>query len=70
MKKKFNVMERYNVPLYEEDKFRQLFDNINCTKNNFKAEVDIYISRHSARFDTASTYLSTVISRLFPETQP
>ena len=29
-KQKFDAMENYNVPLYEEDKVRQLLDNINC----------------------------------------
>ena len=45
-------------------------DNINYPSNDLKTEVNIYISSHSARFETASTHLSTVMSRLFPETHP
>ena len=30
MKQTFNVLENYKVPLYEEDKVRQLLNNINC----------------------------------------
>ena len=68
IKKSFNVLENYNVPLYEEDKVRQILDNINCPNNYLETEVNICISSHSASFDTASTYLSTVVSRLFPAT--
>ena len=69
-KQKFNVIENYKVPLYEEDKARQLLDNTNCPKNYLKTEVNICRSSHSASSKTSSTYLSTVISRLFPETHP
>ena len=62
MKQTFNVLDNYNVPLYEEDKFRQLLDNINCPKNDFKTEVNICRYIHSDSFEKASTYLSRVIS--------
>ena len=55
MKQIFNMLENYNVPLYEEDKFRQLLDNINFPNNYLKTEVNICISSHSASFDTDST---------------
>ena len=29
-KQKFNMLENYNVPLYDEDKVRKILDNINC----------------------------------------
>ena len=35
MKQKMNVLDHYNVPLYEEDKVRQLLDNINFPKQLF-----------------------------------
>ena len=38
--------------------------------NDLKTEVNICISKHIAIFETVSTYLSTVISRLLPATQP
>ena len=66
----FNELGDYNVPLYEEYKVRQLLDKINCPNNNLKTGVNIFRSSHSDSFKTASTYLSTVISCLFPETEP
>ena len=36
MKQTFNVIENYNVSLYEEYKFRQLLDNSNGPNNDFK----------------------------------
>ena len=32
MKKTFNVLDNYNVTLYDKDKVRKLMDNINCLK--------------------------------------
>ena len=69
-KKTFNVLENYNVPLYEEDKVRQFLNKINSSKKYLKTEANICRSSHSASFETASTYLSIIISRLFPVTQP
>ena len=69
MKQTFNVIDDYNVPLYEEDKVRQLLDEINGLNNNLKNEVDICRAIHSSSFKTASTHLSTFISHLFPENQ-
>ena len=70
MKQTFNVIENYIVPLYEEEKFGKLLDNINFPKNDLKTEVNICRSSHSSIFETASTYLSTVISHILPVTQP
>ena len=36
MKQTFNVLDNYNVPLYEEDKVGQILDNINCPKTIWK----------------------------------
>ena len=69
MKQPFNVLENYIVPLYEEDTVRQILDNINCPNNNMKTEINVCISIHSDSFDIDSTYLSTVISPLFPANQ-
>ena len=66
MRQKFNVLDNYDVPLYEEDKVRQHLDNINCPNKKLKTEFNICISVYSDSFETASTYLSIVISRLFP----
>ena len=70
MKYTFDVLDNYIVSLFEEEKFRQLLDNINSTNKDLKTEVNIYRSIHSASFEIASTYLSTVISHLFPATHP
>ena len=69
MKQTFNVLDNYNVPLYEEETFRQLLDNINSPNKYLKTEVNICISGHSASFHKDSTYPSTVTSRLLRETQ-
>ena len=66
----FNMLENCNVPLYEEDKVKQLLDHINFPNKYLKTEVNIFRSSHSASFETALTYISTVISHLFPATQP
>ena len=70
MKQNVNVLENNNVPLYEEEKVGQLSDNISCSNKNLKTEVNTCRFSHSASFKKTSTYLSTVISRLFPGTQP
>ena len=70
MKQTFNVIENYNIPLYEEYKVRQLLNNINSTNNDLKTDVDICIYSHSACSKTAYKYLSTFISCLLPATQP
>ena len=70
MKQTFNVLENDNVTLYEEGKFSKFLDNINSLNNNLKTEVNIYRSNHIYSFQKASTYLSTVILHLFPDTQP
>ena len=64
------MIYNYNVHLYEENKVSQLLDKINCSNNDLKTEVNICRSSHSASFNTASTYLSTVISRHLPYTHP
>ena len=78
-KKKLNVLDNYNVPLYEKDKVRQLLDNINCPNNDLKTKVIICISIHSDIFRdsfhitingyiTPFTSESYIIRRVFTET--
>ena len=57
IKQTFNVIDNYNVPLYEEEKVRKILDNTNRPNNYLKAEFKICRSSHSARFETASIYL-------------
>ena len=58
-KQTYNVLENYNVPLYEEDKVGQLLDNINCPNHYLKFDVKINRYIHSASLETAFRYLST-----------
>ena len=69
MKQGLNVLKNYNKPLYEEDNFSPFLDNIVFQNNDLKIEVNICRSIHSASFDTSTTYLLTVILRLFAEIQ-
>ena len=55
MKQTYNFLNNCNFPLFEEDKVRQLMDNINSPNNDLKTEVNICRSGHSARSDTDST---------------
>ena len=68
-KQKFNLLQNYNSPIYKVEKFRQPLDKINSPNKDFKTEVNICVSNHSATFETDYIYLSTVISRLLPATQ-
>ena len=70
LKSCFNVLQKYNVPVYEEEKVQRLLDNINCPNQELKTEVSICRSSHSDTFDQAATYIATVVSRLFPNAQP
>ena len=61
MRQTFNAIKDYNVTLYKEEIFRQILDKINCQDKYLITEVNICRSIQSASFETASTYLSTVI---------
>ena len=62
----FNVLEKYFVPLYEEQMVNNLLDQIMSPKTELKTEVNICRSSHSSTFFKASTYLSTVVTRIYP----
>ena len=69
MKQTLNVLDNYNITLYEDEKVRKLLDNINCPTKYLKTEVNICRSSHIYSFKKSSTYLPTVLSCLLPPTQ-
>jgi hypothetical protein len=66
MKRCFDILEKYGVPYYEEDKVKLLLDRIQTSHAEVKTQVSICRSNHAASFVDASTYMSKEISRIFP----
>ena len=66
----FNLLEKYDVPLYEEQMVKNLLDHIMSPNTDFKTEVNICRSSHSYTFVKASTYLSTVVAIIYPYARP
>jgi hypothetical protein len=66
MKKCFDVLEKYQVPYYEEDKVKLLLDKIQNNNGEVKTQVSICRASYSTTFVETSTYMSREISRIFP----
>ena len=66
----FNVLEKYNVPLYEDQVFENLLDQIMSPNIELKTEVNICSSSHLSTFVKSSTYLYTVVSIIYPYANP
>jgi hypothetical protein len=66
LKKCFDVLEKYQVPYYEEDKVKLLLDRIQNNHGEVKTQVSICRANYSGSFVQASTYMSREISRIFP----
>ena len=66
----FNVLEKYCVPLYEEQMVDNILYKIMSTNIELNTEVNIFRSSHLSIFVKASTYLSTVVARLYPFSNP
>ena len=66
----FNVLEKYSVPLYKDQMVEHLLDHIMSPNTELNTEVTIFRSPHSSTFVKASTYLSTVVTRLYPYSNP
>ena len=60
------MLEKYGVPLYKEQMVEHLLDPIMSPNTELKTEVNICRSSHWSTFFKASTYLSTVVTRLYP----
>ena len=66
----FNLLEKYNFPVYEKDKVNYLLNKIQCPDKDFQMTVSICRSSHSNNFIQASTYLQTEVAKIFLESQP
>lgn len=67
MKRCFDVLEKYQVPYYEEDKVKLLLNKIQSNHEEVKAQVSMICrASYSATFVAASTYMSTEISWIVP----
>jgi hypothetical protein len=66
LKKCFDVLEKYSVPYYEEDKVKLLLDRIQCNHAEVKTQVSICRASFASDFVQASTYMAREISRIFP----
>ena len=64
------MLEKYGAPLYEEQMVEHLIDQIMSPNAELKTEINICRSSHSSTFVKASTYLSTVVERLYPSANP
>ena len=70
LKRFFNVLGKYGAPLYKEHMVEHLLDQIMSPNTDLKTEVNFFSSSHSSIFVKASTYLYTVVARLYPSTNP
>ena len=66
----FNMLEKCCVQLYEDKMVEHLLDQIMSPNIELKIEVNICRSSHSSTFFKESTYLYTVVSRLYPYSNP
>lgn len=66
MKRCFDILDKYGVPFYEEEKVKLLLDRIQSSHAEVKTQVSICRASYSADFVQASTYMSKEISRIFP----
>ena len=64
------MLEKYGVSLYEEQMVEHLIDQIMSPNAELKTEINICRSSHSSKFFKASTYLSSVVARLYPSANP
>ena len=64
------MLEKYGVPLYKEQMVEHLLDHIMSPNTELKTEVNICRSSHQSTFVKAYTYLSTLVSRLYPSANP
>ena len=65
-----NVLEKYDVLIYEEQMVEHIIDQIMSPNTYLNTEVTICRSSHFSIFVKSSTYLSTVGSILYPSTNP
>ena len=56
------MLEKYGIPLYEEQLVEHLLDQIMSPNTELNTEVKICRSSHLSTFFKTSTYLSTVVA--------
>jgi hypothetical protein len=66
IKRCFDVLEKYLLPYYKEDKVKILLDKIQTNHGEVKTKVSICRASYSGTFMEASTYMSREISKIFP----
>ena len=64
------MLEKYYVTLYGEHMVEHILDQIMSQNKELKAIFNIFRSAHLSKFVKESTYLSTVIARLYPSANP
>ena len=69
LKEGFDILEKYSVPVHEENKLRMLFEKMQCNNAEFKSEVILCRATHTV-FTDATIYLQTAVTRIFPNFQP
>ena len=66
----FNVLEKDAVLIYEDQTTKNVLCQIMSPNAELKTEINICRSSHSSTFVKVSTYLSTVVSRLYLSANP
>ena len=66
LKNSFDILARYKVPYYEEDKVKLLLDRIQTSSGELKTAISICRENHGDTFTKAVTFMQTNISRIFP----
>jgi len=63
----FQILDKYNKPLYEDEKLRLLFSKCQNNHPDFKQEINICRQQYDT-FAEAVTYMKIVVARLFLDT--
>ena len=66
----FNVLDIYGITLYENQMKEHIIDQIMSPNIELNTEVNICMSSHLSTLLKAYTYMSTVVSKLYPTTNP
>ena len=64
----FNVLDKYDFPIYYEQMEDNLLEQITSPNIDLKTEVNICRSSHSSEFFNSSMHVSTVVEILYPST--
>lgn len=70
LKRAFDTLRQYNQPKSNREEVEILLKNINTNNTQLTSCIAICRDTHSNTFQDATTYLSTQIAQIFPQTQP